>query len=288
MPTPADIIGALDASATRAETPCGAGTMVWRRWGAGEPLILLHGGSGSWLHWIRTIPALAVRYEVWAADMPGLGDSAMPMVPHTPATCGSIVADGISRILPREQRPHMVCFSFGAHVGTLAAAELGHRVRSLTLSGSAALGLPHGRADFAKEHARMTAEERAEVHRGNLHILMIADATRIDALAIHIQAENIARTRFRSRIFAATDEIKRALPRVTAPLGEVWAANDQIAKVGGAEARLAVLRASHPDLVARIVPDAGHWAMYEQPDAFNAALIEVIAVLEARSAIADA
>ena len=282
MSTPADIIAALEARAARIETPCGVGRMIWRRWGAGEPLVLLHGGSGSWMHWIRNISELAERYEVWAADMPGLGDSAMPPEPHTPATCGAIIAQGVRQILQPPQRPHIVCFSFGAHVGTFAAAELGARVRSLTLSGSAALGLPHGRADFAKEHSRMTASERAEVHRSNLHILMIANAARIDDLAIHIQAENIAKTRFRSRIFAATDEIKCTLPRVAAPLGAVWGANDQIARVGGAEARLAVLRESHPDLVARIVPDAGHWAMYEQPDAFNAALAEVLETLEAR------
>ena len=282
MPTPSDIIANLNARAARVETPCGPGSMIWRRWGAGDPLVLLHGGSGSWMHWIKTIPALAERYEVWAPDLPGLGESAMPPEPLTPTMCSAVVADGIRRVLRPDQRPHLVCFSFGAHVGTMAAAELGGRVRSLTLSGSAALGLPHGRADFAKEHSRMTAAGRAEVHRGNLHILMIADATRIDDLAIHIQAENIARTRFRSRIFAATDDVKRTLPRVTAPLGAVWGANDQIAKAGGPEARFAVLRLSHPDLVARIVPDAGHWAMYEQPDAFNAALGDVLAALETR------
>ena len=282
MPTPTDVIASLNTLATHVETPCGVGHMVWRRWGAGEPLILLHGGSGSWMHWIRTIPAFAERYEVWAPDMPGLGDSAMPPEPLTPASCAAVVADGIGRVLKPGQRPHLVCFSFGAHVGTLAAAMLGDRVRSLTLSGSAALGLPHGRRDFAKEHSRMTATERAEVHRGNLHVLMIADAARIDDLAVHIQAGNVAKARFRSRPFAATDEVKRTLADVTAPVGAVWGANDQIASIGGVEARFAAMRESHPDLVARIVPDAGHWAMYEQPDAFNAALAEVLAALEAR------
>jgi len=32
--------------------------MVWRLWGAGAPVLLLHGGSGSWTHWLRNIPAL--------------------------------------------------------------------------------------------------------------------------------------------------------------------------------------------------------------------------------------
>src|SRR3546814_1155899 len=50
-------------------TPCGDGQMVWRLWGEGPPLVLLHGGSGSWTHWFRNIPALARRYRVIAADL---------------------------------------------------------------------------------------------------------------------------------------------------------------------------------------------------------------------------
>lgn len=283
MPTPANIIADLDACATRFETPCGNGQMIWRRWGEGEPLVLLHGGSGSWMHWIKTIPAYLDRYEVWAPDLPGLGDSAMPPEPLTPAPCGAMVAAGLRDVLGT-RRAHLVCFSFGCHVGTFAAAELGRQVRSFTLSGSAALGLPHIRADFAKEHSRMTPAERTEVHRGNLHILMIADAARIDDLAIHIQADNIAKARFRSRPFATTDDIKRTLHHVVAPVGAVWGDHDQICKVGGVEARFAAIRESHPDLVARVVHDAGHWAMYEQPGAFNAALGEVLYELEQRVA----
>jgi pimeloyl-ACP methyl ester carboxylesterase len=52
-------VSTLNGAARRASTPCGSGAMVWRVWGAGEPLVLTHGGSGSWTHWIRTIPALA-------------------------------------------------------------------------------------------------------------------------------------------------------------------------------------------------------------------------------------
>jgi pimeloyl-ACP methyl ester carboxylesterase len=238
---PHAIVAALDAQAQTHDTRCGAGVMVWRQWGTGRPVILLHGGSGSWTHWIKCIPVLAFA--------------------STP-------------------RPHLVTFSFGAHVGTCAAALLGDRLQSLTISGSAALGLPHGHRDFLKEHARMTAEERANVHRENLHMLMIADRSRIDPLAIHLQAENIAKARFRSRAFAPTDGIKRILPQVKCPLAAIWGANDQIA-LPDIETRFAVLRQSHPELITRVIPDAGHWSMYEQPDAFNAALFEVLELMAA-------
>jgi pimeloyl-ACP methyl ester carboxylesterase len=284
MSGPADIVAALEREARRHETPCGAGRMIWRVWGEGAqktPLLFLHGGSGSWTHWIKQIPLFARDYEVWAADMPGLGDSAMPDQPWTPETCGRVVADGVRALFSADRRPHLVAFSFGAHVGTFAAVHLGKRLRSFTLSGSAALGLPHVRNDFAKEHPRMTSAERAEVHRTNLAILMIAEPARIDDLAIHLQAENIAKARFRSRAFAPTDEIKRMLPEVSAPLGAVWGAHDQIC-IPDVESRMDVLRAIDPNIVIRLVADAGHWSMYERPEAFHSALCEVLSALEAR------
>ena len=47
----------VDALSEKLETPCGNGKMVWRHWGKGPPLVLLHGGFGSWTHWIRNIEA---------------------------------------------------------------------------------------------------------------------------------------------------------------------------------------------------------------------------------------
>ena len=28
-------------------------TVCWRIWGKGQPIIFLHGGYGSWKHWIK-------------------------------------------------------------------------------------------------------------------------------------------------------------------------------------------------------------------------------------------
>jgi pimeloyl-ACP methyl ester carboxylesterase len=271
----ARLLAGADAIATRYETPCGDGAMVWRVWGEGRPIVLLHGGSGSWMHWIRNIPVLAQRYEVWAPDLPGLGDSAMPPPPLTPEIAGEVVAEGMRRLFPVDVWPDLVTFSFGAHVGTFAAALLGARVRSLVISGSAALGLPHPRAEFLKERTSMSAAERAAVHRHNLELLMFADPARIDDLAIHIQAENVRKARFRSRPFATGDEIRRTLPRVIVPVRAIWGEKDNIARpaIG---ARFDVIRESHPEMEAVVIPGAGHWAAYEQADLFNEALVELL------------
>jgi pimeloyl-ACP methyl ester carboxylesterase len=89
------------------------------------------------------------------------------------------------------------------------------------------------------------------------------------------QAENISRARFRSRPFAATDEIARTLARVSAPLKTIWGTLDIIARPS-LDARLAILRHHHPELEVRLIEGAGHWVMYEAAEQFEAALLGLL------------
>jgi pimeloyl-ACP methyl ester carboxylesterase len=251
--------------------------MAWRVWGAGQPLVLLHGGYGSWTHWLRAIPALSLHYELWVPDLPGLGSSAMPPEPWTPASSAAVVAAGIGALIPPPAPVRLVGFSFGGHVATLTAAQLGQRVHDLALIGVAALGLRgEPRPPYAKERTGMTDAERAAVHHRNLEILMFADPANIDPLAVHLQVENLRRARFRSRPFAGTDDIARAVAHVPARLKTLWGTRDAIARPS-LDDRLAVLRRHHPELKVRLVEGAGHWVMYEAADAFCPALLDLLA-----------
>jgi 2-hydroxy-6-oxonona-2,4-dienedioate hydrolase len=276
-PDPAATVDAMARAARKHETPCGDGTMVWRVWGAGEPLVLLHGGSGSWTHWIRNIPELSRHYELWVPDIPGLGSSAMPPKPWTPDSIADVAVAGLDRLLPKKAGLELAGFSFGGHIAGLAAVRLGNRVRALTLIGVAALGLrADPREPFAKQRTGMSAAEVAAVYRQNLAVLMFADPDRIDDLAVHLQAENIKRARFRSRPFAATDGLARALADVAAPVNTIWGTRDIIARPS-LEARLDILRRHHPELQVRLIEGAGHWVMYEAADRFNATFLDLLA-----------
>ena len=83
------------------------------------------------------------------------------------------------------------------------------------------------------------------------------------------------RARFRSRPFAATDELARTLADVPAPLGTIWGTLDTIARPS-VQARLDVLRRHHPELDVRLIEGSGHWVMYEAADAFNAAFLDLL------------
>ncbi len=292
-----DDLHRLDQVATRHETPCGEGAMVWRRWtpqslssgggtrvssdggpqddGAASPVVLLHGGSGSWTHWVRTIPVLAQTFEVWAGDIPGLGDSANAPDMTDPQSCGDVIADGIAQLIPAHRQPQLVCFSFGSHVGTLAAQKLGNHLRNMLIIGTAALGIEREPFDFPKEHGRMTDAEKREVHRRVLEILMISDPDRIDDFAIDVQADNIRKARFRSRPHASKDTVRAGLANVHVPLRTIWGAKDVVAYPDVPHV-LEILKEHHPELVHTIIPDAGHWVMFEKADQFNAALLEML------------
>jgi 2-hydroxy-6-oxonona-2,4-dienedioate hydrolase len=273
---PAAVVDALARTARKVRTPCGDGTMVWRVWGVGEPLVLFHGGSGSWTHWIRNIPELSRHFELWVADIPGLGSSTMPPQPWVPTTIADVVVAGLAEMLPPPARLRLAGFSFGGQIAGLTAARMGNRIRSLTLIGVAALGLrADPREPFAKLRFGMSAAEIAVVYRQNLAVLMFADPANIDALAVHLQAENIKRARFRSRPFAATDTLARALADVTAPLSTIWGTRDIIARPS-LQVRLDILRRHHPELGVRLIEGAGHWVAYEAADRFNAAMLDLL------------
>lgn len=266
---------ALAARARRKETPCGAGTMVWRAWGDGRPLVLLHGGSGSWRHWARNIPFFAADRRVICADLPGLGDSDMPPMPATPESIAAILADGLRFVLPDDLGYDLAGFSFGALCsGHLAALDQA-RCLSLTVVGAGALGFERSPTQLVKVR-HLEGNGRDEANRQNLAELMFADASRIDDVALAMQDLHTRRARFKSRGWANTDSLKQAIERGRAPLAAIYGDQDAIARpyVG---LRLDLIRGMREGATAESIPGAGHWVAYEAPGPFNAALNRVLA-----------
>jgi pimeloyl-ACP methyl ester carboxylesterase len=264
----------LDAEATRSESPCGNGSMVWRSWGDGPALVLLHGGAGSWQHWVHTVPAFSSKYRVLAPDLPGLGESADPPSPPDMVTISEIVAKGIDGLLGPRASYDLVGFSFGASVGGHVALLHGERVRSLTLLGAG--GLVRPRTPIAHERVRdKTGEARVQAHRANLQRSIIADPARIDALALEIQEWNVSRTRLDSPALISKRPLAVSLPQLRIPVNAIWGERDQIAFYA-LQDRIDALRTLCPAVELRIIPVAGHWAAYEDPDAFNTTLADLL------------
>ena len=265
---------AVAAKARRTETPCGEGTMVWRAWGQGRPLVLLHGGSGSWRHWLRNIPAFAADRLVICPDLPGLGDSDMPPMPAAPETIAPILAEGLRLVLPDGPGYDLAGFSFGALCSGHLAAFDQDRCLSLTVIGAGALGFERSPTHLVKVR-HLEGSDRDGANRHNLAELMFADASRIDEVALAMQDLHTRRARFKSRGWANTDSLKQAIARARAPLAAIYGELDAIARphVG---LRLDLIRGMRAGATAESIPGAGHWVSYEAAEPFNAALRRVL------------
>ena len=267
---PGTVLQRLDAESRRSESPCGDGSMVWRSWGDGPALVLLHGGAGSWQHWVRTVPAFSPTHRVLAPDLPGLGESADPPAPADMTTIAAIVAAGIDGLLGPQARYDIVGFSFGASVGGHVALLHGERVRALTLLGAGGLARPH--TPMTLERVRdKTGAALVEAHRTNLQRSMIADPARIDALALAIQEWNARHSRLNTPALITLRPLAVSLPQLRIRVNAMWGERDQIAYTK-LEDRIAALRVLRPEITPHIIPLAGHWAAYEAADYFNATL----------------
>ncbi|HEV2334165.1 MAG TPA: alpha/beta hydrolase [Stellaceae bacterium] len=270
------LVEGIAAEAERIETPCGDGALVWRAWGSGPPLVLLHGGYGSWTHWIRNVLPLSRRFRVIAPDLPGLGESATPPEPWSAQGLAAIIAEGLGIVVPWGERVHLAGFSFGGVIGGNVAAQLGERVSGFTVVGSNGLGLERSPTPLKRVPPGAGDEEEFATHRYNLNQLMIADPDRIDELALYLQKTNHARARMRSRRFSRSGALVEALPRVTARLDGIWGERDATA-VPHLDERARILRSFQANARFAIVPGAGHWVAYEAPEPFNALIAEFAA-----------
>jgi pimeloyl-ACP methyl ester carboxylesterase len=270
-----DRVAALLATAELHRTPLPGGTLCWQHWSApdaGPPLVLLHGGFGSWNHWFANIDGLREHRDLWTVDLPGLGDSG-------PIGRGATVQEFVAhlqrgiRVLLGERDYALAGFSFGALIGATLAADV--HCRRFTAIGAAGCGELHVQVPLQPPPPPNTRWEAAEpVHRANLRALMFSEGFEIDDTAVYLHAVNLERHRFNSRALSRTCGFLDALPAIAGVLAALWGSED--ATAGGLTAiaaRRDRILTAHPEAEFRVLAGVGHWSMYEAPDVVNGLLL---------------
>lgn len=246
--------------------------VCWRSWGKGKPLILLHGGYGSWAHWIKQAIPFSKNYNVLIPDMPGFGESEDLTLPHTPEKISANITETLLKLISPEETPIICGFSFGGLIaGHLSynLIERGLNPEKLILVGPGGLGAKRGEMrNMIARHSKMSEEEIYQAHKTNLEILMMHDATKVDDWSVHIQKQNTDAHRIKSRPISSTDTLARILEKQDVPLFLLWGEKD--ASVGVyLEDRMSILRDINSKVRFHVEYNLGHWIMYENDVVFN-------------------
>lgn len=249
--------------------PSSAGTPVlWRRFGSGKPLVLMHGGHGDWMHWFRNVAALATIREVWIPDLPSFGDSA-DVQPSTFAQLCDVTRTSLDALLGPSTAIDLAGFSFG---GMVAASLAGRRpVARLVLAGSGGHGAP-GRvhSPLLNWHKTAQASERIAMMNANVRTFMFHDATAATPLVEAIYARQCLRTRFRSRGSWGNATLQGFLKAAQTETLLLW--GDQDVTLAAPDAYSVALHDAQIPHTFTLVPGAGHWLQCEAPDTVNAAM----------------
>lgn len=274
--SPAEVIAALDRACTRHTTPLGEGKIVWRGWGKGKPLVLLHGGTGSWMHWIRNLAPLSREFMVIVPDLPGSGESSSPQPPFSAESIAAMLLRGLESIIGAQTRFAIAGFSMGGLIAGYLAQQARLRVKALVLVGSTGMGGTRAQMEPLKSWRRLpTDEAKRAIHRTNLGILMIRDPNKIDELAIEVQSRNASVSRIRGKHVSHTGSLANCLPGFAGRLAGIWGEHDPTAApyLSERRERLQQFQSGAP---FDIVPGAGHWVQYEAHETVNRRMRELL------------
>ena len=249
---------------------------VWRRWGSGPVIVLLHGGAGSWSHWRRNVAHLAATRTVWIPDLPGMGESADAPEPRDHEAIASVIARNLGELLPGADTFDLAGFSFGGIVAGFVAAKLPGRVRSLVLVGAGGLGLRKTNERILKSwRALEDPAAREAAHRFNLSALMLSKDAEIDQETLALYVADIVRTRVNSALSSRTSALKECMLKLGIPVHGIWGREDVTSHFRFDDIH-ALLRAAHPAAQLHVIEGAGHWVQYERPEAFHGALARAL------------
>lgn len=298
LPWPADAAGDAEMAAGRVQSTevldwqakaqriahaHAGGSTVLHHWVPAQPnglapLVLLHGGSGSWTHWVRSIgPLLEAGHDVWAVDLPGFGASDVPPGVVDADGMLPVLADMLQALFPL-QTVRLVGFSFGGMTAGMLAAAYPHLVQQLVVVGAPGIGLTN-KHPFRLKGWRHLPEPREQLrnHVFNLGELMLHDHSAIDRNTVALHVTNVQRDQLPRRRISSTDVLVRALAQVECPVAAIYGACDALypGTLDEVEGLMAA-HARHWQGMQRIA-GAGHWVQYESPAAFHAALLPLLA-----------
>jgi len=250
-------------------------------YGSGPPLVLIHGLSGCWQNWLENIPYFARDHRVIAVDLPGFGESEMPVEEISMSGYAATI-DALFAELGIDSAP-IVGNSMGGFIGAELAITQPPRVERLVLVAAAGLSIEHIRTE--RTHGlRHRAENVAFFYvgwlasrshtvaarprlRSALMLLVAAHPAKLPPELTIEQVSGSGKPGFSDALDAMCGYVLRdRLEKISCPTFIVWGDKDRLVPVKDA----ALFEELIPDSRSLIYTDTGHVPMMERPARFNA------------------
>jgi 4,5:9,10-diseco-3-hydroxy-5,9,17-trioxoandrosta-1(10),2-diene-4-oate hydrolase len=253
-----------------------------------QPLVFVHGLSGSWPNWLEQLPTFAATRRVIALDLPGFGHSPMPRE--------EISISGYARILEQllDQLGVDAAAVVGNSMGGFISAELAisypQRVERLVLISAAGLSTHNHRGSVTALPAMRALERsllafgawtasksenvarRARLREAALAVV-VRHPAKLDSALSAEQIRGAGKPGFMQGFEAVLHyEIRQRLQQIACPTLIVWGDSDRLISVSDADVFAELI----PNSRKVVFGDTGHMSMLERPEAFNALLDEFL------------
>jgi pimeloyl-ACP methyl ester carboxylesterase len=222
--------------------------------GAGEPVVLVHGLSGSTRWWRRNIPALAAQCQVYVLDLIGFGGSRgrQRFVLGEAARYLTAWMDRLGI-----ERASLIGHSMGGAIAADLAADFPDRVERLVLVDAAALPFEDGHLPRVLGLARALWW----LPLSFLPIL-ITDAARAGPITLWKAARELL-----------TTDMRPKLSRIEAPTLLLWGEHDALVPLAIGRQ----LNRCLPQAELIVIEGAGHNPMWDRPEQFNRVVVDFLA-----------
>lgn len=240
---------------TRRRVEVGGYPVTYEAAGAGEPVVMVHGLSGSTRWWSHTVPALVQRYQVFLVDLPGFGSMWRARGRFVLAEAADWLRSWMEAVgLPQA---NLVGHSMGGYICMRLAARSPEAVSRLVLVNAA--GVPSGRSMLS--HVVPVLREGARPVPSYLPIL-VHDGLRAGPFTVLRLARELM-----------IEDVRDDLKRIEAPTLIIWGEKDALVPLSLGR----VLRERITSSRLLVLKGARHAPMIEKPGEFNRALLAFLA-----------
>jgi 3-oxoadipate enol-lactonase len=261
--------------------------IAYSAWGRrdGTPVLMIQGLGVDHRGWALQRGAFGRQHRCIAPDNRGTGHSDAPSGPYDLLR---MAADAIA-VLDAEHvdRAHIVGASMGGVIAQVIGVMYPDRVRSLTLACTACQHHPW-RRELLAEWANVVNEQgMAGLMHDAMRWMIGPRLHRRFGVFVNVLARVLVQTKphaFVAQVDAildASDELRFALPQVTAPTLVVTGSQDSLTPLGDAEELHELIATSR----LYVLRGAAHGLMAEAPNQFNDTVLKFLAEIDRADAV---